>query len=154
VGHFSLFHFCFKVGDYINSRERLIFIVCSREYFMEVLLDTNFIISCLLKKIDFMGELEMLGFTVKLPREVFQEMKDLKKNKKVSHKEREAIDVAFVLLENQKKVTVGGRYADEGLIAKGKAGIYIATLDAEIKRQVPNKVMIDSARNGLRVVRD
>ena len=43
---------------------------------MEVLLDTNFIISSLLKKIDFLGELEGMGFKIILPREVLQELKD------------------------------------------------------------------------------
>jgi len=122
---------------------------------MEVLLDTNFIISCVMKRIDFIDELTTMGFKIRIPREVLQEMKDLKKESGIAHEERTAIDVAFELLDEKKvrKVKIGGRYADEGLIAKGNEGIYIATLDNAIKNKVPHKVVIDSARNGLKIER-
>lgn len=122
---------------------------------MEVFLDTNFIISCLMKKIDFLGELETMGFRIKVPKGVLQEMKDLKKESKTSRKEREAIDMAFQLLESRKvkRTNIGGRNVDEGLIAKGKEGIYIATLDRGIKVKIPNRVVIDSAKKGLKVER-
>jgi len=122
---------------------------------MEVLLDTNFIISCVLKRIDFLEELGGMGFRIKVPLGVLQEMKDLKKEEKTSHVERQAIDVAFSLLEEGKvkKTRIGGKYVDDGLIRKGKTGIYIATLDREIKHSVPNKVVIDSARKCLKIER-
>ncbi|MCA9485846.1 MAG: hypothetical protein KC506_03315 [Nanoarchaeota archaeon] len=123
---------------------------------MDVLLDTNFSISCIIKRIDFIEELESLGFKIKVPRGVLQEMKDLRKEDKTTHKERQAIDAASTLLRESKIkiVKVGGRYVDEGLIQKGKQGIYIATLDREIKNQVPNKVVIDSARKSIKIERD
>jgi len=123
---------------------------------MEVLLDTNFIISCLLKRIDFMEQLKEMGFQVKVPKEVLEELKDLKKKKETSHQERVVINVALEIFggKDVKKVALGGRKVDEALIEKGKEGVYIATLDAGIKRQVPNRVVIDAARNGLRIDRD
>ena len=123
---------------------------------MEVLLDTNFIISCMLKKIAFLEELELMGFRVKVPREVLQEMKDLKKEGKTSRRERIAIDLAFEVIDQAKvkKMKVGGRNVDLGLIEKGQQGIYIATLDRGIKREIPNRVVIDSARKALKVERD
>lgn len=123
---------------------------------MEVLLDTNFIISCLMKKIDFFAELEVMGFKVLVPREVLQEMKDLKKDSRTSHVERIAIELAFELLgaKKIKKTKLGGKNVDEGLIAKGRAGAYIATLDRGIKIKVPNKVVILSAEKKLGVERD
>ena len=123
---------------------------------MEALLDTNFIISCILKKIDFLGELEGMGFKVLLPREVLQELKDLKKER-TSHDERVAIGVAFKLFSSSKRVkktTLGNNIVDDALIEKGKDGFYIATLDNGIKRQVPNRVIIDSAKMGLKIERD
>jgi rRNA-processing protein FCF1 len=123
---------------------------------MDVLLDTNFIISCVLKRIDLLEELEGMGFKVKVPRGVLQEFKDLKKDNKIGHRERQAIDVAKALLDERKVkvVKVGGRYVDEGLIQQGKKGKYIATLDREIKNQVPNKVVIEAAKKRLKVLRD
>ena len=66
---------------------------------MEVILDSSFIISCIRERIDFLSQLEEQGFTVKVPREVMQEMKDLRKRNGVSHEDRQAIDVAFEIIE-------------------------------------------------------
>lgn len=123
---------------------------------MEVLLDTNFIISCIIKRIDFLEELKEMGFKVKVPKEVLQEMKDLRKDSKVGYAEREAIDIAFKMFEQEKikKMSLGGAKVDDGLIVKGREGTYIATLDRRIKRETANKIVIDNAKKGLRVARD
>ena len=120
---------------------------------MEVILDSNFIISCLKRKIDFVENLEEMGFKILLPREVFQELKDLRL--KVTTEERSLIDVALELFTKKKikKMTLGGKNVDEGLILKGRDGYYIATLDNAIRRVVPNIVVIDSARNKLMIER-
>jgi len=123
---------------------------------MEVILDTNFIISCMLKRIDFMEQLGNLGFVVKIPKEVIEELKDLKNdNKKTSRKEREIINVALSWLEEKKvkKIKLGGK-VDLKLIERGKEGIYIATLDNGIKREIPNKVVINNAAGRVEVARD
>lgn len=122
---------------------------------MNVIIDTNFVISCILKKIDFISELEKLGFKVLVPMEMLQEMKDLKKNGKTSRQERVAIDLAQELLNEKgiKKITFGQGRLDVFLIERGKKGDYIATLDSGIKRMVPNRVVINSAKNGLMVER-
>ena len=119
-------------------------------------MDTNFIISCLLKRIDFLDELEGMGFKVVVPKEVLQELKDVKRNGKTSREEREIIDVAFSLLRERKvkKKGVGGRTVDDGLIKFGREGFYIATLDRGIKTKVPNRVVISNASGSLRIERD
>ncbi len=120
---------------------------------MEVLLDSNFIISCIKRKIDFVSQLEEKGFKVKVPKEVLQELKDLRL--KVTHDERTAIDVAFELVNARKvkKTTLGSGTIDRKLIDKGKQGIYIGSLDNEIKRSVPNRVVINSAANRVEIER-
>lgn len=120
---------------------------------MEVILDSNFIIGCVKKKIEFIDKLEEMGFRVLLPREVYQELKDLRLN--VSPSERDAIEIAFEILDKKKveKMTVGGRNVDEGLIDKGKKGHYIATLDRAIRNVIPNKVIIDDSTKGLMLER-
>ena len=122
---------------------------------MEVLLDSSFIVSCIRRKIDFISELEENGFKIKIPLGVLQELKDLKKKDKTSRDDRIAIGLAFKLLDDKrvKKTRVGGRMVDEGLIQKGQKGSYIATLDNEIKRVVPNKVVINNSKNGIEVQR-
>ncbi|MEK6858391.1 MAG: hypothetical protein AABX53_00570 [Nanoarchaeota archaeon] len=112
---------------------------------MEVLLDSSFIVSCLKKKIDFLTQLEEQGFTVKVPHEVFEELRDLRL--KSPRAERESIDIALALFESRgvKKMKLGKGRVDEGLIEKGKRGVYIATLDREIKRSVPNVIVLFDA---------
>jgi len=120
---------------------------------MEVILDTNFIVSCVKHKIDFVSELEGMGFKVLLPKEVFEEIKDLRLNS--DHSTKVASEVALELLKKRKVkgVALGDRQVDEGLIEFGKKGAYIATLDVVIKRQVPNKIVISESGNNLVVER-
>ena len=118
---------------------------------MEVLLDSSFIISCIRKGIDFLGQLEEQGFVVKLPREVMQEMKDLKKSDKISHDDRVSIGVAFEMIEKRKvkKISMGNGKVDDWLIKKGNEGYYIATLDAGIKNKIPKKVVIYDSKGSV-----
>lgn len=121
---------------------------------MEVILDTNFIISCVKRKIDFIGRLREKGFKIKLPKEVLQEMKDLRLN--VYHGDRVAIDLAFDILNDSKDVkrmNLGKKKVDESLIELGKKGTYIATLDRTIRHSIPNKIVISDAKNDILVQR-
>ena len=122
---------------------------------MEAILDTNFIISCLRKKIDFKEEIEKLGFIPIIPKEVMQEMKDLM-DKKVSREDRIAIEMALESIQKNKlkKIGLGKGKVDTELIKKGKSGIYIASLDNGVKRSVPNRIVISSSQNSLVVERD
>ncbi len=123
---------------------------------MKALLDTNFIISCIVKKIDFLTQLKEKGFKVIVPREVLQELKDLRINRRISHEERIAIDVALQMLSSKdvKKTSIGGGKVDDLLIKKGEQGVHIATLDNGIKRKVPNRIVILSAKKEVGVERD
>ncbi|MBI3334535.1 hypothetical protein HYZ97_03545 [Candidatus Pacearchaeota archaeon] len=116
---------------------------------MEAILDTNFIIACVKRKIDFLEDLGAQGFKVLVPRDVLEELKDLRHA--VTHTERDAIDVALTIFEKRKvkKMKLPKGSVDAGLIALGKRGAYIATLDAGIKRMVKNTITINSSRNQL-----
>lgn len=119
----------------------------------EVLLDSSFIISCVRKKIDFVSQLEEQGFKVVVPGEVIEEIKDLKERKGTSRLDKEAIEIALELIERRDlaKVSLGSGKVDYGLIKKGKEGFFIATLDAEIKRNVPRRVVIFSSKKSVGV---
>lgn len=120
---------------------------------MEVILDANFVVACVKKKIDFLEELEKLGFKVLMPKEIFEEIKDLRLNS--DHNTKAAVEVALELFKKRKikSMTLGNKPVDEGLIEFGKKGAYIATLDGAIKRVVPNKVVISEAGNNLEIER-
>ncbi len=123
---------------------------------MEVILDSSFIISCIKKNIDFVSQLEEQGFKILLAHEILDELKDLRKSNRVSHDDRVSIDLALEMFSNKKfKKTKLGHYSvDDGLIKRGKEGIYIASLDKVIKREVPNKVVIFDSTKSVGVVRD
>ncbi len=116
---------------------------------MKVLLDTNFIVSCIKDRIDFLGQLEEEGFQAVVPQEVFEELKDIKK--KVSHDSRIAIDVAFEMFEQRKvkKMKLGEKSVDLGLIKRGQEGYYIATLDSGILNKVPKRVILLKGKKGI-----
>lgn len=116
---------------------------------MQVILDSSFIISCVRERIDFLTQLEEQGFTPVVPREVFQEIKDLRLSNRASREDRLAVDVALEILEKRKvkKTTLGEGKVDEFLIRKGQEGIFIATLDNGIKKRIPKKIVIFKAQN-------
>ena len=123
---------------------------------MEVVLDSSFIVSCVKRNIDFVGKLRGLGFKVLLPREVMQEIKDLKLKTK-AREDKVDVELALQILnENKdiKKMTIGTGRVDNELIKLGKAGAYVATLDNFIRRSVPNRVVINNAKNNIEVERD
>ena len=122
---------------------------------MEAILDTNFILSCLRKNIDLVNELSNMGFRIVVPREVLEELKDLRLGR-TSRENRLLIDIALEILKDKKikRIKLGTKSVDEGLIKKGREGVYIASLDNAIKREVANKIIISNARNGLEIKRD
>jgi rRNA-processing protein FCF1 len=122
---------------------------------MEVLLDSSFIVSCMLARIDFITELEEKGFKVVVPKEVVEELKDLKMKRGQSREVRSVVDAVLEMFEFRKikKTSIGKGKVDEELIRKGKGGVFIATLDSGIKREVPNKVFILSSKKGIGVER-
>jgi len=115
---------------------------------MNAILDTNFIISCIRKKIDFMSQLEEQGFKVMVPREVMQELKDIRLRSSASHEDRMAIDLALGIFSQHgiKRISLGEGRVDDWLIHMGKQGYYVATLDQGIKRAVPHSIVIFDAQ--------
>ena len=120
---------------------------------MEAILDSSFILSSIKSKIDFVAALEEKGFTVKVPKEVLLELKDLRQ--KVSHDERVAIDLGLELMEKSgvKKMVLGKNKVDLGLISRGKTGSYIATLDNAIRREIPNAITLSSTKKDILIER-
>jgi rRNA-processing protein FCF1 len=123
---------------------------------MEAILDTNFIISCIRNKIDFISQLEEEGFKVILPREVMRELKDIKNRAGESHYDRSSIELALQMFEKSKirKMALGNNKVDEMLIRMGVAGAYIATLDKAILNKIPNRIIINSSAKKIMVERD
>lgn len=110
----------------------------------KVLLDTNFIISCVRQKIDFLEELKFMGFEILIPKEVLRELEGLKEN------------LALKILSKTEFRTIALEisHVDQGIIkfAKENPEVIIATLDAEIKESIPNQKMVIRGKKKLEVV--
>jgi len=114
---------------------------------MEVILDTSFILTCLKEKIDFL-EAEDYGELV-LPMQVLEEL-DIFQDKG-ELKEREQAKLALDIIEKNKgKFKVVGlekKFVDAGIkiYVKGKK-VIVASLDAELKRELKGKARILTIR--------
>ena len=115
---------------------------------MEVILDKGFILVCMRKKIDFISQLKEKGFTIRVPREVLQELKDLQYESSLSHQDREIIKEIPMLFERLlekneiKHITFGKGKIEHWFIKKAHEGYYIATTNADIKHHIPRKIVI------------
>ena len=114
-----------------------------------VLLDTNFILSCIRKKIDFFDEIQSLGLSVIIPKQVTEEIRGLTNSK------LEAETALKIIEKNEfRKVTLHGKIVDNGIVkmAKENEGWIIATLDREIKNKIKNQKLTIRGEKKLEIV--
>jgi rRNA-processing protein FCF1 len=117
----------------------------SQEHLMEkILLDTNFILSCIRNKIDFLEELQLSGRKILLPIQVIDELKNIAKKEK--YKFRKEAEFALKLIEKApfEKIDLKNKYVDKGIrnfIIKNKS-VIVATLDKELKRKKNRNMVI------------
>lgn len=101
----------------------------------KILLDTNFILSCIRNRIDFVEELQLSGRKILLPVQVIDELKKISKQEK--YKFRKEAEFALKVLENAgfEEVDLKEKYVDKGIkkmLEKDKT-IIVATLDRGVK---------------------
>jgi rRNA-processing protein FCF1 len=122
----------------------------------QVLLDTNFIMSCARQKIDFFEQIPLMGFEILVPEQVIRELKVLSKSKENAYI-REAADLALKLLNRNKFTSVKLRRnnnVDKGIIefAEENKDLIIATLDKELKSKIKNRKMVIKGKKILAVI--
>jgi len=112
---------------------------------MEVVLDTNFILTCLKEKIDFLraGEYGQLI----LPLQVIDELR--KKTEKSKRREREVAKLALDIIQknrsNFKIIELEKKFVDVGIkkyVSGKKGNVIVATLDKELKKEIKDKANI------------
>jgi len=110
----------------------------------QILLDTNFILTCIKQKIDFFEYLNLEGYSIIIPEEVIKELEKLKK------------EFALKLIESSKfkKISLKGRIVDNSIIkyAKENPEIIIATLDRGIQKKIKNRKMIVRNKKQLEII--
>lgn len=122
---------------------------------MKVILDTNFLIYCAKNKLDYAEELKNLlneRLELVVPEQVIRELELLKgdKKKKVSGKDKAAIDLALQLLEvnHVKIVKVKGKTVDDGIInlSKEDKKNIVCTLDREMRHILGRVILISRGK--------
>ena len=110
----------------------------------QILLDTNFIITCIKQKIDFFDYLYGEGYTIFVPEQVINELEKLKQ------------ESALKLLKNSKfkKIALKGKIVDNSIInyAKENPTLIVATLDRELQKKIRNRKMVIRDRRKLEIL--
>ncbi len=99
----------------------------------QVLLDTNFILTCIKQKIDFFEEFYLIGIQIIIPQQVINELEKLEKTVALNLLEKET--------KNYKIISLKGKNVDNSIVtySKENPSVIIATLDQEMRRKIKNK---------------
>jgi len=119
---------------------------------MEILLDTNFLLTCIKQKVDFISSLneiidEKIDFL--MPEEVFNELESLSKRRGEKTRDRAAAKVSLELseLSNFKKIKLNTKMVDTGIVnfLSKNPKIILATLDktlaARVRKQNETRIL-------------
>ncbi|MBS3072653.1 hypothetical protein J4477_02370 [Candidatus Pacearchaeota archaeon] len=108
---------------------------------MEILIDTNFIITCAKNKIDLISQLEDLfpGDKITIPKQVASELKKLLE-KKGKVKDKQAIEISLKMLEKSKYFSPDLKTSnvDKGILeylSKTYKSV-LGTMDKELKERI------------------
>ncbi|MBU2562207.1 MAG: hypothetical protein KKF68_00925 [Nanoarchaeota archaeon] len=121
----------------------------------KVILDTNFILSCIRNKIDFFEEIKFMGLDIIIPKQVILEIERITKSKK-KLRFREEAQIALKLLKENKfrKIDLKRKNVDKAIIqyAEKNTNLVIATLDKEIKNKTKNLKLVIRGKKKLEVI--
>ncbi len=124
----------------------------------QVLLDTNFIVTCVRQKIDFLEQIENLGLEILIPEQVLKETEKLSKAGGKSLKLRDQAELSLRILnankENFKKIKLPARNVDNGIkkFADQNPNAILATLDRELKKRTANQKLVIRDKKKLEVI--
>ena len=121
----------------------------------KVILDTNFILTCVKQKIDFFEYLEIQGFRILIPKEVIGEIENIaKSNKKLRFKGDAKLALKLLKKNKFNKIFIDSKNVDIGIIdfAKDDSEIIIGTLDARIKKKAKNQKLVIREKKRLEII--
>jgi len=119
-----------------------------------VVLDTNFILSCIRKKIDFFNDIQFMGFKIIIPIQVLDEVRQLSMTAKGKFKDEAKVGLKLLEQNEFKRVDLYIKNVDNGIVklAKDNKEYIVATLDQEIKNQLKNRKLIIRGEKRLEIV--
>lgn len=121
----------------------------------KVILDTNFVLTCIRNKIDFSEEIKLRGMQILIPQQVIKEIRGIADSRK-KLRFREEANIALKILEKIpfKKIDLKEKNVDKGIIkfAEKNKKVIIATLDRELKRKIKNSKLVIREKKKLEVI--
>ena len=120
----------------------------------DILLDTNFILSCIRRKLDFFNDLKFRGFKILIPSEIITELEKISETG--GKKFREEAKIALNLLKKNsfEKIHLNTKNVDNGIvkIAGEHREYIIATLDRVIKNKIENQKLVIRGNGKLEII--
>ncbi len=121
----------------------------------QVILDTNFILTCIKQKIDFFEEINLMGLRILIPNQVIDEIKRIIQSKKKFYFKEHAKLALKLLEKNQfRKINLEKKYVDKAIVnfIKKDKQIIIATLDKDLKNKIQNPKLIIRKKKKLEII--
>ena len=125
---------------------------------MKILLDTNFILTCIKQKVDFISLADKLfdeDVEWLIPIEVLKELKELSKRKGMKIRDKEAAKLSLKIVKKikSKKIKLGSKNVDQGIVNYTKShNVVLATLDRELKKHTNAKVLTIRRKKSLELI--
>lgn len=118
-----------------------------------IILDTNFILSCVRKKIDFFHEIKFLGMKIIIPIQVIDELKNLSETGNLKLRDEAKLSLKLLEKNSFEKVDLKIKNVDNGIVkfANEHEDYIIATLDKEIQSKIKNNKLIIRGKKELEV---
>jgi rRNA-processing protein FCF1 len=116
-----------------------------------VILDTNFIITCVKQKIDFFEEIKLMGLNILISEQVIEELEKIGYEENL-HEARTALKI--LESHDYELLALERGSADRGIInyAKSHKEVIVATLDRDLKISVPNQKLVIMGKKKLEIV--
>lgn len=114
---------------------------------MTILIDTNFLITCVKQKIDLFSELkkEFGNTTIIIPQQVLDELSKLIAKKTLNIKEKTAAKLSLDLIKKNLVfiIDIKTKNVDQGIVnyinSNKNENFYLATLDRNLKKRIKNR---------------
>ena len=125
----------------------------------KVIIDTNFIMTCVKQKIDLFWDMKAMGLQMLIPKQVINELNIVVKSTKKFHFRQDA-EVALKIIEKEKEIITivdlkkYGKTTDSAIknFANLHKEILVATMDQALKRKITNNKVVIRGRHRLEIV--
>ena len=110
----------------------------------KIILDTNFLLTCVKQKIEFFEEIPQMGFKIVIPTNVISELERLSKGKAMKLADESKLVLRIIQKKDFEKTTLPGKKVDNALILflRKNKDFTIATLDKGIQMKVKNPKLV------------